>query len=49
MTAYKMGMVHERPLVIAGGKALEANEMLGPTNLDSGSVLEIRESEKKEK
>ncbi len=49
VTAYKMGMVHERPLVIAGGKALEANEMLGPTNLDSGSVLEIRESEKKEK
>jgi UDP-GlcNAc:undecaprenyl-phosphate GlcNAc-1-phosphate transferase len=49
VTAYKMGMVHERPLVVDGGKSLGASDMIGQGNLDSGSVLEIRESEKKEK
>jgi UDP-GlcNAc:undecaprenyl-phosphate GlcNAc-1-phosphate transferase len=47
VAAYKMGMVHERPLVIEGSKPLGANDLIAPTTVEAGSVLEIRESEKK--
>ena len=47
VAAYKMGMVHERPLIIEGGKTLGPGDvMTTPTTIDAGSVLEIREDEK---
>jgi hypothetical protein len=47
VAAYKMGMVHERPVVVEGGKPLGASDLIAPTTVEAGSVLEIRESEKK--
>jgi UDP-GlcNAc:undecaprenyl-phosphate GlcNAc-1-phosphate transferase len=47
VAAYKMGMVHERPAIIEGGKPLGPSDVISPTTLEAGSVLEIRESEKK--
>jgi hypothetical protein len=47
VAAYKMGMVHERPLVISGGKTLGPTDMMTPTTYEAGSVLEIREDEKR--
>src|SRR5581483_2242302 len=46
VAAYKMGMVHERPLIIEGGKGLGNGDVIAPTTVEAGSVLEIRESEK---
>jgi UDP-GlcNAc:undecaprenyl-phosphate GlcNAc-1-phosphate transferase len=46
VAAYKMGMVHERPMVVDGGKPLGRGDFIAPTNVEAGSVLEIRESEK---
>ncbi len=45
VTAYKMGMVHERPLVIDEGKPLGASDTIAPTTVEAGSVLEIRDSD----
>jgi UDP-GlcNAc:undecaprenyl-phosphate/decaprenyl-phosphate GlcNAc-1-phosphate transferase len=47
VAAYKMGMVHERPLVIDGGKPLGPGDFISPTHVEAGSVLEIRESEER--
>jgi UDP-GlcNAc:undecaprenyl-phosphate GlcNAc-1-phosphate transferase len=42
VTAYKLGMVHERPLVVPGTKALDKAEVIAPAaTLEPGSVLEI--------
>jgi len=48
VAAYKMGMVHERPVVISGGKPLGPSDLMTPTTLEAGSVLEIREDEKRD-
>ena len=42
VAAYKMGMVHERPIVVEGGKKLGAGDVLTPTTMEPGSVMEIR-------
>ncbi len=47
VAAYKMGMVHERPTVVSGGKGLGPSDVIAPS-MEAGSVLEIREDEKKE-
>jgi UDP-GlcNAc:undecaprenyl-phosphate GlcNAc-1-phosphate transferase len=48
VAAYKMGMVHERPLIVEGGKPLGPGDvMTTPSTIDAGSVLEIREDEKR--
>jgi UDP-GlcNAc:undecaprenyl-phosphate GlcNAc-1-phosphate transferase len=47
VAAYKMGMVHERPVVVEGGKPLGDSDVIAPTTMEAGSVLEIRESDKK--
>src|SRR5438874_1405485 len=48
VAAYKVGMVHERPLIIDGGKTLGPGDvMTTPSTIDAGSVLEIREEENK--
>jgi hypothetical protein len=42
VTAYKLGMVHERPLVVRGTKSLGNTEMIAPTaTMENSSVLEI--------
>jgi UDP-GlcNAc:undecaprenyl-phosphate GlcNAc-1-phosphate transferase len=46
VAAYKMGMVHERPLTISGGKPLGPSDVIAPTMVEAGSVLEIRNSSK---
>jgi UDP-GlcNAc:undecaprenyl-phosphate/decaprenyl-phosphate GlcNAc-1-phosphate transferase len=48
VAAYKIGMVHERPSVISGGKPLGREDLITSSpRIDAGSVLEIREDEKK--
>jgi UDP-GlcNAc:undecaprenyl-phosphate GlcNAc-1-phosphate transferase len=46
VTAYKMGMVHERS-VVAKPRSLGAPGVASPGMIDPGSVLEIREDEKR--
>ena len=45
VAAYKLGMVHERPIVVSETKALNQEDVLAasPTDLDADSVLEIRD------
>jgi len=48
VAAYKIGMVHERPAVVSGGKPLGREDLItSAPRIDAGSVLEIREDEKK--
>jgi UDP-GlcNAc:undecaprenyl-phosphate/decaprenyl-phosphate GlcNAc-1-phosphate transferase len=43
VAAYKMGMVHERTVVVEGGKTLGAGEVMTPTTMEPGAVMEIRD------
>src|SRR5204862_7099412 len=45
VAAYKLGMVHERPAVVAHSQSLSPSDMLAasPSDLSSDSVLEIRD------
>jgi UDP-GlcNAc:undecaprenyl-phosphate GlcNAc-1-phosphate transferase len=45
VAAYKLGMVHERPVVVSQTKPLNASDVLAasPSDLDADSVLEIRD------
>jgi hypothetical protein len=47
VAAYKMGMVHERPQVIARARPIDPSTMGQSPKYESGSVLEIREDEKR--
>ena len=43
VAAYKMGMVHERPLVVKR-RGFDVSDTIAPTSaIEPGSVLEIRE------
>ncbi len=45
VAAYKMGMVHERPLVVTR-RSIDQSDILAPSaNLEPGSVLEIRDED----
>jgi UDP-GlcNAc:undecaprenyl-phosphate GlcNAc-1-phosphate transferase len=48
VTAYKMGMVHERPRVVKAG-GIDVDERVTPTrDIDPNTVLEIEDPRKKE-
>lgn len=47
VAAYKMGMVHERPQVVSKPRPIEPGSLQKSSTYESGSVLEIREDEKK--
>jgi len=45
VAAYKMGMVHERPLVVRR-RSLDESDVIAPTrSLEPDSVLEIRDDD----
>lgn len=46
VAAYKMGMIHERPLVISRPRPLDPNSIAPQLQSDNSSVLEVREDEK---
>ncbi|CAN5543702.1 hypothetical protein BH09PLA1_BH09PLA1_06860 [soil metagenome] len=50
VAAYKMGMVHEKPAVVSGpgGTAFGSDAASATGPIDSSSVLEVRESEKRD-
>jgi UDP-GlcNAc:undecaprenyl-phosphate GlcNAc-1-phosphate transferase len=48
VAAYKIGMVHERPMYVSDAKPLGREDVITPSgNIDAGSVLEIRREEAK--